>query len=205
MKLRDFVVGAIRTESVVQDFYCGGKNLNSRLVHGAIGLITEAGEFLDSLKKTLFYEKDKDDLNLKEEVSDMMWYVAILCDVMGWDMEDLAFKALIVADLDMKVDFKASDTEFEGRLLFSGKDMCEAASEFLGLVLSGAIEEYLQSKLIEVLRAMGILLHFLDSSFEDEAQRNHDKLKIRYPEKFTSEAALNRNIEAEKVAMEGGK
>lgn len=202
MKLDDFVVGAVRTESVVPNFDFEGKMLNSRLVHSALGLATEAGEVLDVLKKTLFYGKHLDVSNLREEISDLMWYVAILCDAMNWDMENLAFRGLVKADLTTMLVFKTDQSNFEGRLLFSGKDVFVAAGEFLDAVLSGAEEESLQMTIIEVLAAMGILLHFLESSFEEEAQRNHDKLKTRYSEKFTSERALSRNIEAEKIAME---
>jgi len=52
-----------------------------RLLHGAIGLETEVGEFMDALKKHIFYGKELDWTNLGEEMGDLMWYIAILSDV----------------------------------------------------------------------------------------------------------------------------
>lgn len=44
-------------------------------------------------------------------------------------------------------------------------------------------------------------LRAVDSTFEDEAFKNIEKLKIRYPNQFTSENALERDLQAEKVAL----
>jgi NTP pyrophosphatase (non-canonical NTP hydrolase) len=38
--------------------------------------------------------------------------------------------------------------------------------------------------------------------FEDALARNIDKLKTRYPDKFTQDAALNRDLSAERAALE---
>lgn len=56
-----------------------------RLLHGSIGLVTEAGEFQDALKKHIFYGKPLDEVNLMEEVGDFFWYIAIILDVLGYD------------------------------------------------------------------------------------------------------------------------
>lgn len=53
---------------------------NPRLVHGIMGCVTEAGEMMDNLKRAYFYGNTLDIANLKEEIGDMFWYLAILCD-----------------------------------------------------------------------------------------------------------------------------
>lgn len=40
-------------------------------------------------------------------------------------------------------------------------------------------------------------------TMEDAMQRNITKLRLRYPDKFTNEHALNRDLAAERVAIEG--
>lgn len=50
---------------------------NIDLLHAGIGLATEGGEFLDALKKHLFYGKELDTVNLAEELGDILWYVAL--------------------------------------------------------------------------------------------------------------------------------
>lgn len=51
-----------------------------RLLHAAMGLCTEAGEFLDMLKKHILYGKPLDEVNLKEELGDKLWYTALALD-----------------------------------------------------------------------------------------------------------------------------
>ncbi len=62
---------------------------DSNLLHGAIGISTEAGEILDAFKKNIYYKKELDVVNLKEEIGDVMWYVAILCRELNLDMGDI--------------------------------------------------------------------------------------------------------------------
>ena len=54
-----------------------------RLLHAAMGITTEAGEFVDPLKKHIFYGKELDTENLKEELGDLLWYIGIACDTLG--------------------------------------------------------------------------------------------------------------------------
>ena len=60
-----------------------------RLIHAALGLCSEAGELSDSLKKTLYYGQDLDVENLKEELGDCLWYIALACNALGFDMGDV--------------------------------------------------------------------------------------------------------------------
>lgn len=65
------------------------ENVSPQLLHGAIGAATEAGELLDVLKKALFYNKPVDRVNLVEELGDVMWYLAIMCQDLGVSFEDV--------------------------------------------------------------------------------------------------------------------
>ena len=60
-----------------------------RLLHAAMGLGTEAGEFADDLKKHIFYGKELDPEHLKEELGDLLWYLGIAADVLGTSVQDL--------------------------------------------------------------------------------------------------------------------
>lgn len=53
-----------------------------RLLHAGIGMATETGEFLDALKKYIYYGKPLDRVNLKEEIGDMSWYARIGADAL---------------------------------------------------------------------------------------------------------------------------
>ena len=54
-----------------------------RLLHGSLGLVTEAAELADMLKKHIFYGKALDFPNAKEEIGDSMWYVGLIIDVLN--------------------------------------------------------------------------------------------------------------------------
>jgi len=102
----------------------GDDRVHSALLHAAMGMVTESGEFIDAMKKLTIYGKQLDRVNLVEEIGDCMWYLALAC------------------------------------------------------------------------RA-------LDVSFEEVFDRNVAKLARRFPEKFTSEQALVRDLDAERAALEG--
>lgn len=76
-----FTKDCIRTESTMFNVKPG----TDRLIHAAMGLQTECAEFTDQLKKHVFYGKPLDETNLKEELGDMLWYVAIAMSALGTD------------------------------------------------------------------------------------------------------------------------
>ena len=92
-------------------------------IHMVLGMQTEAAEIADAYKKTIAYKKELDFVNVKEELGDILWYIANLCNMHGWDLRDIM-------------------------------------------------------------------------------QTNIDKLKARYPEKFTEENALNRDLNKERATLE---
>lgn len=93
------------------------------LQHAAMGMVTESAEFTDALKKSIFYGKPLDIVNLREEIGDILWYVALA-------------------------------------------------------------------------------LRTLDTDFETVMARNIEKLKARYPQNFTEENAITRDLETERKILE---
>jgi NTP pyrophosphatase (non-canonical NTP hydrolase) len=59
----------------------------SRIIHGMVGIATEAGELQDMVKKALIYGKPIDRTNVMEECFDVLWYVALCLDAAGFTME----------------------------------------------------------------------------------------------------------------------
>ena len=119
MQLDEYQRLALRTAPINTE-----NSMGHDLVHATLGLVTEAAEIADVLKKKHAYDKEVDVVvNMKEELGDVPWYCAFMA------------------------------------------------------------------------RALGINL-------SDAASVNIDKLMVRYPEKFSKEAALNRNLDAERQVLE---
>lgn len=59
------------------------------LMHGCAGICTEGGELMDVFKKHHFYGKPVDWTNVKEEIGDVAWYLALLCRAAGTTLEDV--------------------------------------------------------------------------------------------------------------------
>lgn len=59
------------------------------ILNGCLGLAGESGETLDMIKKWVFHEKELDKEHLKKEIGDVMWYVAMICESAGFDLDDV--------------------------------------------------------------------------------------------------------------------
>ncbi len=81
----EYVQAAIRTEAEPPKTL----NVSPRLLHGAMGCCTEAAEMLGNLKKAMFYGNDVDLQNIKEELGDVFWYAAIICDELRIGPEEI--------------------------------------------------------------------------------------------------------------------
>ena len=61
-----------------------------KIENGLMGLNGEAGEAIDILKKHRFQGHDLDMVKIKDEASDVLWYLAEICTGLGITMEELA-------------------------------------------------------------------------------------------------------------------
>lgn len=75
------------------------------LLHGALGVITEAGELTDVVKKFKFADKPIDWVNVQEEIGDILWYLALLSRATGMSLEEIA--TLNIAKLEARYKKRA--------------------------------------------------------------------------------------------------
>lgn len=97
---------------------------DAMVLHGALGLATEAGEVLDALKKTLFYGKPFDLVNMKEELGDILWYFARLCKAFDFSFEDI--QETNIAKLKARYGEKFSEEKAITRDLTAERTVLEA-------------------------------------------------------------------------------
>jgi NTP pyrophosphatase (non-canonical NTP hydrolase) len=67
----------------------GNDNLNNQnIIHAIIGIATEAGELLEALRDNYNDDSAKlDVVNIREEIGDVFWYMAILARECGFSFE----------------------------------------------------------------------------------------------------------------------
>jgi len=59
------------------------------ILNACLGLSGEVGETNDMIKKWIFHDSELDIEHLKKEIGDVMWYVALLCDSFGFDLDEI--------------------------------------------------------------------------------------------------------------------
>ena len=59
------------------------------IFNACLGLSGEVGEFNDMIKKWIFHEKLLDIEHAKKEAGDILWYMAMLCESFGWNLEEI--------------------------------------------------------------------------------------------------------------------
>jgi NTP pyrophosphatase (non-canonical NTP hydrolase) len=92
LKLAEQKIPAVLVEQSV-----AGIDINPRLFHAIIGIATESTELVEAVLKSIETGIDIDNVNVKEEMFDLLWYILIGHDALGSDMEatlDMGFEKL---------------------------------------------------------------------------------------------------------------
>ena len=61
---------------------------NEEILTWACGITGEAGDVASCIKKTHAHKNDQK-LGTKENLGDTLWYIAMICNFYGWNMDDL--------------------------------------------------------------------------------------------------------------------
>lgn len=62
----------------------------TELANYTLGLVCEAGEFGDLIKKHLFHGHELDEEKVKSELGDVLWYLGNICNILDIKLEDIA-------------------------------------------------------------------------------------------------------------------
>jgi len=177
---------ALSEKTLSEEFHSGKKVEN--LLHGVIGILTELDELIENHEKDNF-----DSINAVEEISDVMWYIAILAR-------------------EYKIDLpKWSDHENESptknpeRLILSMiknslklLDMIKKKIYYNKIIDDNQFIALTHNVIANVLQYMNYYKIDIHKSFDI----NIEKLKARYGDKFSSEMAINRNLDIERQILE---
>ena len=134
MTNEEYIKEVLKTESV--DIDAIQERLRKpqvlRLLHAAKGMVTEAGELLDMLKKHIFYGRDLDLVNVEEEVGDSFWYAALAVDAlreMGHDTSIEQIQEKNIAKLKKRYGKKFSEQAALNRDLDGERKILEDGSK----------------------------------------------------------------------------
>lgn len=84
-------------------------DMDPNALHYVLGIVTEAGELADIYKKAYAYGKPFDRQHIKEELGDLMWYLAMLCRLYDFDMSEI-----LRTNIDkLRVRFPRNFTKFD--------------------------------------------------------------------------------------------
>ncbi len=187
-----------------------GHKLN--ILHAITGIVTELGELADAYKRHIWYEEELDKVNVAEEVGDILWYIAVFATELNISHKidfDLSEDMLPPAEGDIG---KSSE-----HCLISILTLTNENSQFINSydyafnhskAHLDSLSEFYESSELEL---KGFMTWFkglcIDMSvdIEQSAIRNIEKLKKRFPEKFSEEAAINRDVNAERKVLEFNK
>lgn len=161
--------------------------MKSDILHSAMGLITEVGELVDSYKRNIFYNKELDLVNIKEELGDILWYMAI-----GFNAIGEKFPAVERAVI---TQYSPSVTFILGKLVAFSSQIGSSVltSEYYEETNAEDNKEYLQYNLPQLLGFLNVLAGHIGTSLPEIAYINIEKLAKRYPNGFSEFHALNRD------------
>lgn len=162
------------------------------LAHMALGINSEISELASST----------DDVNVAEEVADIMWYVAnyyTFKNDIRFDFELECNRVLNYRIHNSFLDLNA--TEKINHLYYLSSELSDIVKKKIAYNKEVSFNEE-NSILVSI-----IILCFqiiIDSKHDVKTSlaKNIAKLKVRYPEKFTTENAINRDLISEREVLE---
>lgn len=162
-------------------------SLKLNLSHMTLGVGSELGELVNCTGTELKVRIDH--VNLKEELGDIYWYVSNYCYLRN-----------ISTPVGKIVNEIPEERCFE-LLLHSVGELLNIVKRFVAYNA-----EIIISKELEIIYDIYSALNLFESIYKLDGAEirklNINKLQKRYPQKFTDEAALNRDIQAERNILE---
>lgn len=186
MKIEKYIVESARTlNSGIH--YLKDSEIDS--LHGAIGVATELEEFAAA----------KDIVNMSEELADMMWYVSILARRYELKL-DYPSSLTPSYSMDVALDVKVTSFVYNMTLLSSKLLDIYKKHMFYGREIIDSL--VIQNVLDMHSHIYAMCTYGLKLDFEAVLENNINKLKVRFPQCFDANLALNRNLEAERKELE---
>jgi len=66
----------------------GFDDRDKEISNWGLGLAGEAGDLAGCIKKTVYHDNDQTS-GIRENLGDVMWYIAMICNFFNWDLEEV--------------------------------------------------------------------------------------------------------------------
>jgi NTP pyrophosphatase (non-canonical NTP hydrolase) len=188
MNLEQYVKDAIRTESQIPKL-----NLDPFLLLHLYDVFTSSGTLLDMVKKNAFYKKPISPLAWNESINRLARVSAYLQK----DRSNIetAHHDHYVQPVDPRI--------FHG-IIGLATEVTELV-EAIQLGLAGSVDKVnIEEEVGDLMWYCAILISAIGADWDKILTTNIEKLRKRYPEKFTTENAINRDIDVERQILEDG-
>lgn len=187
MDLQQYTQDSLRTESQIEKV-----TVNSKLLINVLAMFISAGQMLDQIKKHAYYGKEykPDDIN-----NAYMTVRDALEDMMGAPING---------------DLQEDSFEIDPRVFHAIVGISTEATELCEAVYDNLLNKK-ELDIVNILEEMGdimwyasILMDAANGDWDDVLETNIAKLKKRFPDKFSSDDAINRDVDAEREILEKG-
>jgi hypothetical protein len=181
-QLQQYTNDALRTESVTNPLFCDPDELTAVLT-----AIQASTELADMLKKLYWYgrsvdaQKWRDQVTLLNGATSQLTYFASLNRIGSQHAQYLGNTRVLHASIGIATEAG----ELVQQVMAGGQDLVNLAEE------GGDVSWYL-----------AVLFDAVGVDWGDKLETNIAKLKQRYPDKFSAERALNRDLTAERQILE---
>ena|SRR4030042_278235 len=65
------------------------RDKKEELCNWGLGITGEAGDIASCIKKLIFHKNIAVKDGIKENIGDVFWYAAMICNNLGWDLEEI--------------------------------------------------------------------------------------------------------------------
>lgn len=162
------------------EFHCSKKD--ELLLHAVIGILTEIDELLDN------YDKESDITNIGEEIFDGMWYLSIIAREYNLSLPEKVEIPLTEFQIILEITRKSIKLlDFLKKKLFYNKTIKE--------------DLFIQHS-NEIITLFVAYANIKGINLEKGFDINIAKLKARYGDKFSTDKAINRDLETERKILE---
>lgn len=135
----------------------------------------------------------KDNVNIGEEIADKFWYLANYCTFRSYDLSEL---------FDNKDEFIQDEWELETEVeIIKFSKLQDYVKKYIAYnkPIDRSLEE---NSLKGLLWSLNYVIDKQNLDLEKLLENNINKLKVRFPDKFTQEKALNRDLISERIELE---